>query len=230
MLGWKSRWSWERLRKAATAKRVPSTRPSRRAWLETSAATARAPSDRMTASSAWKSGASGVVSRLASGRPATRLPVVPISPATWPQPSSAASTRYEVVVLPEVPVIPTTSRSADGSPATTADTAPRIERGSGWTSTGTRSAADPINSRPAASVSTADAPASSAAEANEAPWTRVPGSAAKSVPGPASWARMVAAVTSTSDPSPWPRTEARTVAASCAAVVMTCPRPASPCP
>ena len=40
MSPWKSRWSWLRLVKTARSKRTPSTRPSSRAWLDTSIVTA----------------------------------------------------------------------------------------------------------------------------------------------------------------------------------------------
>ncbi len=49
MSPWKSRWSRVRLVKTARSKRTPSTRPSARAWLETSMVTAVAPRSRMTA-------------------------------------------------------------------------------------------------------------------------------------------------------------------------------------
>ena len=49
MSGWKSRWSWLRLVKAATAKRTPSTRRRSSAWEETSMAHARSPPSSMAA-------------------------------------------------------------------------------------------------------------------------------------------------------------------------------------
>ena len=50
-----------RLLKTAMSKTQPSTRPRTSAWLETSMATASTPRSRITANSAWRSVASGVV-------------------------------------------------------------------------------------------------------------------------------------------------------------------------
>ena len=63
MSPWKSRWSWDRLVNAPTANRVPATRPSASAWLETSIATSVTPRSTITANRACRSGASGVVKR-----------------------------------------------------------------------------------------------------------------------------------------------------------------------
>ena len=72
MSAWKSRWSCDRLVNAPTAKRVPATRPSASAWLDTSIATSVTPPSSITANSACRSGASGVVNALGSVAPATR--------------------------------------------------------------------------------------------------------------------------------------------------------------
>ena len=52
----------------------------------------------------------------ASRTPPIRVATVPISPGDRPAASSAATARNDVVVLPSVPVIPTTPRRRDGSP------------------------------------------------------------------------------------------------------------------
>ena len=116
MVGWKSRWSRDRLVNPPTAKRTPSTRPRVSAWLETSITTVSTPRSTITASSACSSGASGVVSALGSSRPSIRMPTVPISPATRSAERRPASTRYVVVVLPDVPVTPMTRSFSDGCP------------------------------------------------------------------------------------------------------------------
>ena len=70
-------------------------------------ATPRTPPSRMCASIDWRSRASGVV--WLAGRvslPSTYW-IVPITPVARPRACSSASTRYDVVVLPLVPVMPT---------------------------------------------------------------------------------------------------------------------------
>ena len=66
----------------------------------------------------WSAGASGVVAwaSLGAWTPAMRVAAVPVIPVRIPAASSAATARNEVVVLPSVPVIPTTARSWLGSP------------------------------------------------------------------------------------------------------------------
>ena len=79
-----------RLLKTATSKTQPSTRPRTRAWLETSMATASTPRSRMTANSAWRSVASGVVrSDLMRSSP-MRISTVPIRPVRGLAASQAA--------------------------------------------------------------------------------------------------------------------------------------------
>jgi hypothetical protein len=102
-----------RLVKTAMSKMQASTRPRTSAWLETSMATASTPRSSMTANRAWRSVASGVVrSDLMRSSP-MRISTVPIRPVdrTVFRPPS---TRYAVVVLPEVPVMPIWSRSRPG--------------------------------------------------------------------------------------------------------------------
>ena len=90
---WKSRWSWERLVNAPTANRVPATRPNASAWLDTSIGTCVTPCSTITASSACRSGASGVVNALASRSPATLVSTVPISPVIRSAARRPASSR-----------------------------------------------------------------------------------------------------------------------------------------
>ena len=66
--------------KIATSKAVPATRPSASAWLDTSIAAAVTPRLAMTANSACRSVASGVVRRLAAVRSPTRVSTPPASP------------------------------------------------------------------------------------------------------------------------------------------------------
>ncbi len=104
---WKSRWSRPRLVKQATSKTTPSTRPITRAWLLTSIAHATTPRSAMTAKSACRSGASGVVREVSTSVPLTRVPTVPTTAAGTPPSVSAPSARRVVVVLPWVPVTAT---------------------------------------------------------------------------------------------------------------------------
>ena len=101
---------------APTAKRVPATRPSASAWLETSIATSVTPACAITANSACRSGASGVVNELGSRRAPIRVPMVPIRPVGRPAAARPVSIRCETVVLPLVPVTPSTVSAAVGSP------------------------------------------------------------------------------------------------------------------
>lgn len=105
-----------------------------------------------------------MVSALGTSAPSMRMPIVPISAAVRPAARSPDSTRYVVVVLPAVPVIPTTVSRSDGLPYTVAATEPSTVRGAGCTSVGTV-AEPPISATPAASVSTATAPRSIASAA-----------------------------------------------------------------
>jgi hypothetical protein len=74
------------------------------------------PSSARERSRAASSGASGVVKPVATVRFPRRRPRVP-SAAPLPNASSrTAAVRKDVVVLPFVPVMPTTASSADGSP------------------------------------------------------------------------------------------------------------------
>lgn len=142
----------------------------------------------MTAMSACSSGASGVV--LAEGRLSSpsRVSTVPMSPVRTSSPRNPAASRYAVVVLPLVPVIPKVCKDSAGLPYTALATAPRVARGSGTTRMGTLRwslpcRASSMSAAPALSVTTATAPAPTAALANVAPWTLAPGRAAYRSPG-----------------------------------------------
>ncbi len=105
-----------RLVNSFTAKRMPDTRPSSIACEDTSMATASSPESSMRLKVAWRSIASGVVRSTSSSTPPTTRLTVPSSPARRPAASSRWRTRKAVVVLPLVPVMPTTSSRAVGSP------------------------------------------------------------------------------------------------------------------
>src|ERR1700732_207679 len=96
------------------------------------------------------------------------MPTVPINPALRPAARSPASTRYVVVVLPDVPVTPMTFNRDDGSPYTRAAAAPSTDRGAGCTSTATP---DGSMAAPAGSVSTATAPPATVSAASRDPCT-----------------------------------------------------------
>ena len=116
IVSWKSRWSWVRLVKTRHANRIPATRPSSSACEETSMAAARSPPSTMRRKVCWRSIASGVVRSTSSSTPPTTRLTVPSRPVWRPAASSRWRTRKAVVVFPFVPVIPTTSSSAVGSP------------------------------------------------------------------------------------------------------------------
>ena len=74
------------------------------------------PASAIAASSACTAGASGVVRELGTSDPAIRTPTVPIIPAVRPAARRPASIRWVVVVLPEVPVTPSTTTRSEGWP------------------------------------------------------------------------------------------------------------------
>ncbi len=191
--------------KAATPNTMPSTRPIVSAWLDTSIATSVTPRSRITASSAWTSGASGVVNPVLISSSPIIVATVPIRPGTRPAACSPARMRNVVVVLPLVPVTPRTDRAELGCPYTSADTSPRTSRTAGTTSTGTSAGS---TAAPASSVSTATAPADTAAGACAAPCPVRPGSAANRSPGRTCPLAAVTPVTGASGPRTTPRSAA----------------------
>ena len=79
--------------KIATSKAAPSTRPSASAWLDTSIAAAVTRCSVITANSACRSVASGVVSSLGAVSGPTLVSMPPIRPVTWPDIRSPDSSR-----------------------------------------------------------------------------------------------------------------------------------------
>ena len=126
-----------RLVNTFAANRIPRARPSSSAWEETSIAQARSPASSIRANVACRSTASGVVRSTSSSRPPTTLFTVPSRPHRVPVCSSRWRTRKAVVVLPLVPVIPTTRRVAVGSPWKAAAAGPIASRTLGTTTSGT---------------------------------------------------------------------------------------------
>jgi hypothetical protein len=100
--------------KTATSNSMPSTRDSESAWEDTSIAAPATPAWTMRPRRDWSSSASGVVWLAASAWAPTRYWIVPITPVGRPPAPSRASTSSDVVVLPLVPVMPTTVRRRDG--------------------------------------------------------------------------------------------------------------------
>ena len=106
-----------RLVNAATSQWIASARCSDSACEETSITAATSLPSRIARNVGCRSIASGVVRTTGRSAPPTHDVTVPISPVWRPDASSSARVRYEVVVLPLVPVIPTIASSAVGSPA-----------------------------------------------------------------------------------------------------------------
>jgi hypothetical protein len=146
--------------KTATSKR----RPAQRSWSSacelTSSATASPPISRCRTSSSCSAGASGVVCVAVSSVPsARRLPAVPSTAARMPAACSSWPVRWVVVVLPFVPVTPTTNIERAGEPQHSAAASPATRRAWGCThcNAGEQSAAGSGRG-----VRTASAPRSSA--------------------------------------------------------------------
>ena len=100
---------------------------------------AASPATRIAFIARCRSGASGVVAwaSLAVCTPPIRVAAVPVMPVAMPAASSAATARNEVVVLPSVPVIPTTARASLGSSYHQAAALARADRTSPTTSCAT---------------------------------------------------------------------------------------------
>ena len=77
-------------------------------------ATTVQPASRIRANSFCRSGDSGVVRSACSMTPAILLPTVPMTPQRLPATLAMCSTRYVVVVLPFVPVMPTSEKAREG--------------------------------------------------------------------------------------------------------------------
>ena len=100
-------------------------------------AQAVSPAARMRASSAWISTLSGVVCVGTDDSPPTRSSTVPMTPQGIPAACSTECARYAEVVLPLVPVMPTTVMCAEGSPSSSAAIRAIATRESGTTTCGT---------------------------------------------------------------------------------------------
>ena len=103
-----------RLVNTATSNESSSTRESASAWEDTSIATPPTLAARISASIASISSASGVVWFAGRVSAPTTYWMVPMIPVRSPRARRSASTRYDVVVLPLVPVMPTSVSEADG--------------------------------------------------------------------------------------------------------------------
>ena len=116
-----------------------------------------------------------MVSLTGYSTPPMRLTTVPSSPDGCPAAANRPATRCAVVVLPLVPVTPTTRRARDGSPYQRAAMSAMARRTEGTTTCG---ALTPVSR----SHTSAAAPASTAAAANAWPSNESPGTQKKSVP------------------------------------------------
>ena len=137
---------------------------------------ARSPPSSIARNVACSSIASGVVRAIGAARPATTEVTVPSSPQGRPAASSSARTSHVVVVLPLVPVTPTTGRRAVGSPWKRAAAAAMAARTSSTRTSGTP--------RPSGRATTsAAAPRATASGAKSCPSRVKPGTQKNSVPG-----------------------------------------------
>ena len=176
MSGWKSRWSWLRLVKTEAVQWMPSARRSSSACEEISIAQATSPASSISRNVRWRSIASGVVRSIARRSPPTIEATVPSRPHCIPAASSIARTSQAVVVLPLVPVTPTTASRAVGSPEKRAAACAIAARmSSTWTS-GTPSPSG-------RQTTSAAAPRSIASGAKSCPSRVKPGTQKNSVPG-----------------------------------------------
>ena len=136
------------------------------------------PASAISRSSAWTSGASGVVCDASRRSPPMRYPTVPSNPQRMPAASKTDAIRYAVVVLPLVPVIPTTASSWLGWRKNAAAATASASRAS---STDVHGTGTPGGA--ASSEITASAPRSMAWRANVAPSARSPFMATNTCPG-----------------------------------------------
>jgi hypothetical protein len=161
---------------AATAKWIPSTRRSSKAWEDTSIAHAQSPPSSIARKVACRSIASGVVRTTGRSSPATTEVTVPSSPQGHPTASSSWRMRNVVVVLPLVPVTPITGRRAVGSPWNAAAARAITARTSSTSTSGTPSPSGRATTSPAA-------PRATASGAKSCPSRVKPGTQKNSVPG-----------------------------------------------
>ena len=160
----------------ATAQWIASARCSSSACEETSITQAPSPPASICANVACRSIASGVVRTAGAATPPTTCSTVPSRPVRVPVASSSARVRKPVVVLPLVPVMPTTASRAVGSPFSRAATGAIAARTSSTTTSGTP--------RPSGRCTTsATAPRSIACGAKSCPSRVNPGTQKKRLPG-----------------------------------------------
>src|SRR3954451_20833647 len=174
---------------------MPSARRSSSACEEISIAHARSPPSNIAANVRWRSMASGVVRTTACSTPPITDVTVPSSPHRTPAASSSERTRNAVVVLPLVPVTPTTRSRAVGSPWKRAAATAMAERTSSTSTSGTPSPSGRWTTNAAA-------PRATASGAKSCPSRVKPGTQKNRVPGPTSRLSKVRPVTTTSGPSP----------------------------
>ncbi len=176
MVAWKSRWSWVRLVKIAAVKWIASARRSSSACDETSIAHATSPPSSICLRSRCSSIASGVVLTTSFSTPPITDFTVPSRPVWRPAASSSSRARNAVVVFPFVPVTPTTSSVALGSPLNRAAAGAIAARTSGtWISGMPR-----FRGR---STTSATAPRAAASGAKSCPSRVIPTTQKNSVPG-----------------------------------------------
>ena len=196
MSAWKSRWSCERLVKAPTAKRVPATRPSASAWLDTSIATSVTPSSQHHREQRLQVGGLGGGER-AGQRARRRCGCRRCRPARWcarPRPA-----RLEQVRDGGLAAGPGDAEHAAGAAwgrrRRCAAAVPSTARGLRVHQHGQRPRRGP-RSRPGGVGEDGDgAAAERASPAKSAPCARAPGRAANRSPGRTSAARSVTPVT-----------------------------------
>ena len=97
------------------------------------------PSSAIRRSSACRSQLSGVVWFRSWRCPGQQAPFVPISPTRRPSACRMAASRWAVVVLPLVPVMPTSVMHLPGSPYSRAESTAIMRRGSSACKTAQRS-------------------------------------------------------------------------------------------
>src|SRR3954462_503897 len=174
---------------------MESARCSASAWDETSIAQASSPAASISANVACSAIASGVVRSVACSTPPTTCETVPSRPHRRPVASSSPRTRNAVVVLPLVPVMPTTGSRAVGSPWKRAAAGAIAAR----TESTTTSSTPQFRGR---STTSGPAPPAIAAGAGACPSRVKPGTQKNSVPGPTSRVSWAKDETSTSPPAP----------------------------
>ncbi len=157
-----------------------------------------APASRDCARRRWTLTQSGVVSPASLSAPGRPKPMVPRYAPLRPTASAACASRYAVVVLPFVPVMPTTSSSADGSRKNRSAIAPTRRESPGTACTTTFAGSCGASRPGAGSQSTATAPLSTAAAACCTPCDVRPWQAMNTLPGVACRLSCVRSDTSTS--------------------------------